>query len=204
MKEEFEHLGRDLEDLFKTIGKEAGEMARNLKNEADRYFANEGKEVKERFEVISERMKVQARDLGASIKKMANDEEKKKAFKEGAGKFAESIKILGAEVLFWPDEHYRDLMMQLILKHAPIGDEELLICKRDEKRINPEFIEKANAELIKSGKKGELKLSDERAEISGGFILRGKDGVETNCSLDVMFAQMGKNIEDEIKKAMGK
>lgn len=201
MKEDFEKLGQDIEELFKNVGKETGKLAKNLKEEADRYFSCEGKEVKERFEVISERMKVQAQELGASIKKMANDEQKKKAFKEGAEKFSESIKAFGAEVLFWPDDHYRDLMLQLILKHAPVGDEKLIICKRDEKRINEEFIAKANAELIKAGKKGELTLSSERADISGGFILRGKEGIETNCSLDSMFAQMGKNIEDEIKKA---
>ncbi len=201
MKEEFEQLGRDIEELFKKVGKEAGEAAREFKEGADRFFTREGKDVKERLDVINDRMKAQARELGAHIKQMANDEEKKKAFKEGAEKIAESIKVFGAEVLFWPDDHYKDLMLQLILKHAPIGDEELLICKRDEKRIDEAFIAKANAELVKAGKKGELTLSKERADISGGFILRGKEGIETNCSLDTMFAQMGKNIENEFKKA---
>ena len=72
-----------------------------------------------------------------------------------------------------PDEEYRALIKKLILDAVETGDEQVVIDTK-EKRIDREFIKKINSELG-SGKKGDLKLSDQKQDIGAGFILkRGK------------------------------
>ncbi|MHC4289927.1 MAG: V-type ATP synthase subunit E, partial [Planctomycetota bacterium] len=82
-----------------------------------------------------------------------------------------------------PDDEYLALMTALMKKAIETGDEEVIVGK-NETRINQRFIDDVNRQLG-AGFKGNLRLSNERADIAGGFILtRGK--VQVNASTDVM------------------
>ncbi|MHC4926965.1 MAG: V-type ATP synthase subunit E [Planctomycetota bacterium] len=90
------------------------------------------------------------------------------------------------------DEQYLSLMTALVKQAVETGDEEVVIGK-NEKRINADFVKKVNRELG-TGFKGNLRLSNEKADITGGFILtRGK--VQVNASTDVMI--------DALRETMG-
>jgi len=98
-----------------------------------------------------------------------------------------------------PDEEYRALIKKLILDAVETGDEEVVIDTKD-KRIDREFIKKINSELG-SGKKGNLKLSDQKQDIGAGFILkRGK--IKTNVSIGVLLDQARKELEIELAKEL--
>ncbi|MBC8481041.1 MAG: hypothetical protein H8D47_00035, partial [Planctomycetes bacterium] len=87
---------------------------------------------------------------------------------------AEKIAILkkvfdnaSERILKLSDEQYRDLITKLLLKAVETGSEEVII-DTNEKRIDQPLIESVNKQL--EGK-GNLKLSNEKAQIGAGFIL---------------------------------
>jgi V/A-type H+-transporting ATPase subunit E len=98
-----------------------------------------------------------------------------------------------------PDEEYRALIKKLLVDTVETGDEEVVL-DTNEKRIDHGFIKHINRELG-SGKKGELKLSDEKQDIGAGFILkRGK--IKTNVSIGVLLDQARKELEIELAKEL--
>ena len=98
-----------------------------------------------------------------------------------------------------PDDQYLLLMTGLIKRAVETGDEEIIIGK-NESRINEAFISKIN-KTLGSGFKGNLRLSAERADIAGGFILsRGK--VQVNASTDVLIESLRESMEMELSQIL--
>lgn len=94
-----------------------------------------------------------------------------------------------------PDEAYQSLMVSLMVKAVQTGDEEVVIGK-GEKRITEALLARVNTQL-KTGFKGNLRLSSERADLAGGFILtRGR--VRINAGTDVMIDRLRESIEMEL------
>lgn len=92
-----------------------------------------------------------------------------------------------------PDQEYRNLIKNLMSEAVESGDE-TVIAGKDDQRINGELIEQVNNEL---GDKGNLKLSEQREAIGGGFILR-REKIQKNVSLPVLIAQAREELEIEI------
>ena len=86
-----------------------------------------------------------------------------------------------------------------MVKAVETGAEEVIIGK-NETRITDSFIKQVNRKLG-TGFKGNLLLARERANISGGFILR-RGKVQINVSTDVMVAQARENLEMELAQEM--
>jgi V/A-type H+-transporting ATPase subunit E len=104
------------------------------------------------------------------------------------------------QILNLPDDQYRQLIINLMLKAVETGDEEVIIDK-NERRIDQQLIDQVNERLRSNNSKGNLKLSDKRQNIKGGFILkRGK--IKNNVSLDVLLAQGRRDLEIELAKEL--
>ena len=98
-----------------------------------------------------------------------------------------------------PDERYLSWVMKTMKQAVESGDEEVIVGK-DEKRINDEFITKVNRELG-PGFKGNLKLSSEKGDFSGGFILsRGK--VQINATTDVVIDDLYESMQIELSQIL--
>jgi V/A-type H+-transporting ATPase subunit E len=94
-----------------------------------------------------------------------------------------------------PDEAYLELMKKLMIRSVETGDEEVIVGK-NETRLNEEFIKKVNRDLG-TGFKGNLRLSPQRADIAGGFLLsRGR--VQMNVSTEVLISQVRESMEMEL------
>lgn len=94
-----------------------------------------------------------------------------------------------------PDEQYLAMMTELMKKAVETGDEEVIVGKH-ESRINQNFIKDVNRQLG-AGFKGNLRLSDKHADITGGFILsRGK--VQINASTDVLIDRLRDSMQIEL------
>ena len=93
------------------------------------------------------------------------------------------------------EKEYLKLIESLMTKAAETGSEKVIIGK-DENRIDANFVKQINRKLG-PGYKGNLQLSDERAEISGGFILR-RGNVQINVSTDVLVDQVREELEMEL------
>jgi len=97
------------------------------------------------------------------------------------------------------DEQYCKLMTKLMLEAVETGDEEVII-DNEEKRIDQKFIKNINQQLA-PGRKGNLKLSEDRDNIGAGFILkRGK--IKNNVSVEVLLAQARRELEIELAKEL--
>ena len=91
----------------------------------------------------------------------------------------------------------REFLFQLLLRSVESGDEEVIVSSQDESLIDEKFLEQANKKLEGDGGKGHLRLSEERRDLSGGFILRrGKQ--ETNCSLGALIHSIRRELEPDV------
>lgn len=94
-----------------------------------------------------------------------------------------------------PDESYKALITKLMSQAVETGDEEVIVGK-DEKRITGDFIKQVNRQLG-TGFKGNLRLSDRRAEIKGGFILK-RGRVQVNAAVEVLVERLREAMEMEL------
>lgn len=98
-----------------------------------------------------------------------------------------------------PDEQYLSLMAAMMKQAVETGDEEVVVGI-NENRIDEAFVKKVSSDLG-AGFKGNLRLSDKRAEIAGGFILsRGK--VRINASTDVLIDRLRESMEIELSREL--
>ena len=108
------------------------------------------------------------------------------------------------------DEQYCKLMTKLMLKAVESGDEEVVI-DNEEKRIDQKFIKNINQQIAPGrtrqgeapcrSSKGNLRLSEERANLGRGFILkRGK--IKNNVSIEVLLAQARRELEIGLAKEL--
>jgi V/A-type H+-transporting ATPase subunit E len=96
-----------------------------------------------------------------------------------------------------PDDQYRQLIAKLMLQAVETGQEQVILDK-NEARIDQQLIDQVNRQLSTNGK-GDLKLSDQRRDLGGGFILsRGK--IKTNVSFKVILDQARKDLEIGLAK----
>jgi len=99
------------------------------------------------------------------------------------------------------DQKYLDLLEELIFDSAEIGDEELILSPEDQKKLYQGFIESLNVKLNSSGKKGELKISEETRDISGGVILR-RGKIEVNSSFESLLESSRDDLEADVSKRL--
>ena len=88
------------------------------------------------------------------------------------------------------EENYFNILLKL-LANCPEKHGELILCKRDKNRITTEFTQK-----LKSGFPN-VKISEDEADIAGGFILR-IGAIEENCSFSALFSNEHDKIVDKI------
>ena len=92
------------------------------------------------------------------------------------------------------------------------GEEEALAPARYEVVFNPNDRDRYGAAVLESARKrlsgkapaeklDMLALSDKTVSIDGGFILRCGD-IESNCSLELLFAQLRRELESEVSHAL--
>ncbi|MBN1795484.1 MAG: V-type ATP synthase subunit E [Sedimentisphaerales bacterium] len=97
------------------------------------------------------------------------------------------------------DEEYLSLMKKLMHEAVETGDEEVVV-DTNEKRIDFKFVKQANRELG-PGYHGNLRLSEQRMNIGGGFILR-RGQIQNNVSIGVLLDKAKKELEIELAKEL--
>lgn len=105
---------------------------------------------------------------------------------EQASAEADSLTLYGEEGALLPDTY------------------ELILNAKDRTRYGQAMISGVGNKLIgkvPSEKLAKLRLSDKTVGISGGFILRYGD-IESNCSFDLLFAELRQKLEIEVSHAL--
>ena len=78
-----------------------------------------------------------------------------------------------------PEAEYADVLAELLAQASATGSEEVVFSEKDQ-TVGKVAVEKVNAA---SGK--QLKVSEEKQAIAGGFILKDKN-VEVNCTFETL------------------
>ncbi|MFZ5354732.1 MAG: V-type ATP synthase subunit E [Bacillota bacterium] len=96
---------------------------------------------------------------------------------------------------------YKSLMKQMMVKAVETGEEEVILSEKDRKTLSESFVSEVNAMLSANGKLGALKLSNDTANIRGGFLLRSK-GMEINNSFEALIKMHRDEIEPKVAELL--
>jgi V/A-type H+-transporting ATPase subunit E len=100
-----------------------------------------------------------------------------------------------------PRESYEEILTGMILNSITTGREEVILSEGDIKKLGNGFVDSINKKLKARGVKGEVKLSDESRNITGGFII--KDGsIEINNTFEALVRMMHDELETEVVKVL--
>jgi len=192
-----------VEEVIEKILADAKAEAESIKKQAEEKEAAERAKLNEQLDEYRKQTEVLAQKRGQDRKLHLLAAARMDVAKEY---LAEKRKILDEvfaqtqqQLRDLPDDQYRKLMTKLMLEAVETGDEEVVIDSQ-ERRIDQEFIKQVNRQLG-PGYKGNLRLSDERQNLGGGFILR-RGKIKNNVSIDVLLAQARKELEIELAREL--
>ncbi len=95
-----------------------------------------------------------------------------------------------------PDQKYTELILKMVSKFAHQKPGKIIFSATDRKRLPADIGNKIKDAL--AGKNGAaLTVSEENAEISGGFLLIYGD-IEENCTFDALFAAAREDLQDKV------
>lgn len=95
-----------------------------------------------------------------------------------------------------PEQEYTELILKLVSKYAHQKPGRILFSAADKKRL-PADIDKRIKDALAGKSKAELTVSEENAEISGGFLLVYGD-IEENCTFDALFEAAREDLQDKV------
>ncbi len=96
---------------------------------------------------------------------------------------------------------YIDMLIGKLIKSVVTGSEEVIFSSRDKVQVAEQIIRAANQELGRLGRVNQLRLSDEAADIKGGFILK-TDQYVMNHSIESLVNQARETLEPSIVKVL--
>ncbi len=102
-------------------------------------------------------------------------------------------------VLAMDDKAYFKIIAGMLNTYATDGRGEVRFNSRDLARLPEGFAEVAEEAASRKG--GSLKISDQTADIDGGFLLI-YGGIEENCSFEALFTSEKDNLRDRIHELL--
>ena len=111
--------------------------------------------------------------------------------------FAKSVSLI-CEL---PREEYAELFAKMAAKVSVSGTEEMYFCKNDKDECGQRIADRANELLAAQGKVGKLTVAEEAVNICGGFVLI-ENGIELNCSAEMLVDRCHKNMVAEVANAL--
>ena len=193
----------EAEQVTEKILADAKAQAEKIKKQAEEYHAQQHAKLQEHLADYKKQTEILAQKTAKDKKNHILAAARMDIAKQF---LAEKRKILDdlfqqayQKLLNLPDIDYRSFMTKLMLDAVETGDEEVIV-DNEEKRIDHTFIKNINRQLG-PGFKGSLRLSNEKADLGGGFILkRGK--IKNNLSLNVLLARARRELEIELAKEL--
>lgn len=150
---------------------------------------------------ILEKAKKEAVDVKKRLKAMAELEARKKKLQSKQEVVEEAFKKTIEKLNNLPDREYEEIVSQMIVNSVEIGTEEIILSPKDKQRISAGFVESINKKLSNRGINGNVRLSEETKNISGGFILKSGD-IEINNSFEAIIRMRREEVESEVIKAL--
>lgn len=162
----------DAQAEIDAVLKKAGE-------EADKITASYQKKAADEAEVLRARNEKRADERKERLISAAQMEARKTQLAAKQEMLEAAYDLALEKLCSMPEADYVNVLVSLLQKASVTGKEEIILSSADREKIGKALVEKANA----GGK--HLKLSEETADIRGGFILRA-DKVEVNCAFETL------------------
>ena len=182
-----EHINTEAKDA-------AEELIKGAKSQAEELLENAKAEARAREAAI---VKQSALDQTAAEKriKSAADLKEKRMVLEAKQKEIEDVLTAAKEHLNGlEDGAYFETVLKMVKRYAQPQDGIIKFSAKDLGRLPAGFDQKI-AEAL--GGKGTLKIAEDSANISGGFILVYGD-IEENCSFDALIEASKEDLQDKI------
>jgi V/A-type H+-transporting ATPase subunit E len=193
----------EAEQVVEKILSEARAQAEAVKAEAQQKAAAAEAQLETKlaeYRKQTEKLSAQgAEDKKARMLAAANMDIKKEYLAAKVSLLDEVFEKVRQRIKELSDEEYEHLITQLMTKAVETGDEQVIIGA-EEKRIDHSLIKQINRKLG-PGYKGNLNLSQERANIDAGFILR-RGKIQVNVSIDVLLAAARDKFEIELAEEL--
>lgn len=94
-------------------------------------------------------------------------------------------------------DNAQDFIKKMIVQNSETGAEELLLSDQLKPICDSNFMEDVNQRLLKVGKKGAVRISNNCSDIKSGFVLKN-GGIELNCSFEAIL----KTYRDELESTV--
>lgn len=189
-----------LEDILRRIKedacREAARIRKDAEEEAEKVLGEAKKETGSIREKILGDARASIQDEKKRILTMANLEARKKVLEKKQDLLEEAFQKALNHLGHLADEEYRETVKKMLLKATESGKEEVIVSP-GEKRITPALLNEVNEELRSQGRPGELKISPERKDFQGGFILKA-GRKEVNNTFDSLFKERREELETEV------
>jgi V/A-type H+-transporting ATPase subunit E len=192
IKEIKEKILQDALNEKEKILKDAEIEIANIKNQAKREIESIQKEILGRYSQEAELKE-------KKIITEANLDSKKNILSEKQNIITDIFSKVLEKITGLEDERYLSLLEALILDNVEIGEEIVYIGNQERKLVNQEFIKKINEKLKLQGRKGNLKLSENRVPIIGGVILATGE-IRKNASLEVILEKIKDENETQLNQ----
>lgn len=170
--------------------KEAEKILQNARNEAESYKTQ-----------ALENAKIQAQQRKQRLISSANLEFRKEILAEKQNAIDSAFQEAINSLVQMKDDEYRQIIKKMLISSVQSGDEEIILSPRDKTRINENFIKEVNKELVKLGKKGNIRISKNSYNMLGGFVLK-KGSIEINNSFETLFKSFRDELEAEVSKVL--
>jgi len=165
-----------LEKILEKIRQDSEEEIRKILEEAKSRASQIIEEGKREAEKVAKGLSREGEENGRKVRErivtLASLESRKRILGEKQRILGDIYREVEERIRNLNSRDYRELVKKIMLESCQSGEELVVVGENDRKRIDEQLIETVNAELVKAGKKGKLKLSSEPASIPDGFILK--------------------------------
>jgi len=194
-------LEKILERIIQDGNQEIRKILDEAKSRASQIIEEGKREAQRLVETLAREGEENARKVRERIVTLAALESRKRILGEKQRILEELYLEVEKRIRDLNGRDYRELLKKIMVESCQTGEELVVVGEKDRKRIDQKLINSVNAELVKAGKKGKLKLSSEPAPIPDGFILKsGK--IEINNSWENTFRSLREKTEDEVIKLL--
>ncbi|HHT46131.1 MAG TPA: hypothetical protein GX004_02410 [Firmicutes bacterium] len=194
MKEGAERICRR---ILADAREKAEKISAEAANKADDILSGAEKEAEKRREQILGRAQKEAEEQKRRILGIAQLDARKKMLAAKQELIDEAFKQALDALLNLDEQTYLAVLQEMLLASIKTGDEVIILSPRDKDRIPELFWKELNSKLAATGIKSKLSISEEVAEISGGFILQS-GGIEMNNSFNSLLEMHRDELEMEV------
>jgi V/A-type H+-transporting ATPase subunit E len=176
-----------VDDIIKKISEDARSEAEALlsfaRAEADAIREKAQRQAEQLRAEMTQKSEERAKEHAARIEMLATLEFRKEILREKKKLIEEALKKAENAIRDFAPDDYRSFLRFIILNGVESGNEEIISSAAHRDLLTPDFLNALNDELGPS--KGNLRLSEETGDFSGGVILRdGKK--ETNVTIKTL------------------